>query len=218
MAVDLYYVLASPPCRAVLMGAKLIGIDLNLKLVDISRGEQMSPEFLKINPKHTVPVLDDNGFRLNESRVMLTYLSDKYGKDDSLYPKDLQKRARIDQLLYFDLEKIATPKRDYFKQHVLGDLPVDEEKFQQITKNFPFLEQILDGAEFVAGDSLSVADVTLVADIANYDVVGIDLKKYPNINRWYTKCQQVIPDYEEINGKGAAQFKRFWDFLISQKK
>lgn len=53
-------------------------------------------------------------FLLFFSRVMLTYLSDKYGKDDSLYPKDLQKRARIDQLLYFDLEKIATPKRDYF--------------------------------------------------------------------------------------------------------
>lgn len=62
------------------------------------------------------------------------------------------------------------------KQHVLGDLPVDEEKFQQITKNFPFLEQILDGAEFVAGDSLSVADVTLVADIANYDVSDDVLK------------------------------------------
>lgn len=55
-----------------------------------------------MNPQHTVPTMDDNGFYIWDSHAISTYLIQKYGKDDSLYPKDLQKRAVIDQRLHFD--------------------------------------------------------------------------------------------------------------------
>ena len=70
MPIDLYYMSLSAPCRAVILTAKLAGVELNLKIVNLMTGEQMKPEFLKLNPQHTVPTLDDNGFIITESRAI----------------------------------------------------------------------------------------------------------------------------------------------------
>lgn len=48
MTIDFYYLPGSAPCRAVLMTAKAVGVELNLKLVDLMSGEQMKPEFIKV--------------------------------------------------------------------------------------------------------------------------------------------------------------------------
>ena len=52
-SIDFYYFAGSAPCRAVLMTAKMVGVELNLKEVNLMAGEQMKPEFLKMNPRHT---------------------------------------------------------------------------------------------------------------------------------------------------------------------
>jgi len=103
MSVDLYYTFLGAPSRAVIMTAKMIGVELNLKMVDVMAGDQLKPDFLKLNPLHQVPVLDDNGFLLTESRVICTYLVQKYASHDGLYPKSARLRAAVDERLYFDL-------------------------------------------------------------------------------------------------------------------
>lgn len=49
MTIDLYYLPGSAPCRAVLMTAKAVGVELNLKLVNLMNGEHMTPEYLKVS-------------------------------------------------------------------------------------------------------------------------------------------------------------------------
>jgi glutathione S-transferase len=51
MPIDIYYTLASPPCRTVLLVAKALKIELNLKVTDLSKGEHRTPEFLKVQYK-----------------------------------------------------------------------------------------------------------------------------------------------------------------------
>merc|ERR1719370_636707 len=100
--------LLSGPCRGPMLTAKALGLELNLKKLDLFAGEHRKPEFVAINPQHVVPTLVDGDFTLWESRAISAYLVNKYGKDDSLYPKDPKTRAMIDRLLYFDTWELST--------------------------------------------------------------------------------------------------------------
>lgn len=102
MAPAIYYTKSSPPSRAVLMVAKHIGLELEHKLVKISVGEHLQEAFAKINPQHTLPTVVDGDFTIWDSHAVSTYLIGKYAKNDSLYPKDLKVRSKIDQRLHFE--------------------------------------------------------------------------------------------------------------------
>ncbi|KAG0426983.1 hypothetical protein HPB47_025940 [Ixodes persulcatus] len=99
MPVDLYNLSACAPCALVRMVAKHIGVELNVKELNFADEEHLSPEYLKINPFHKVPTISDDGFPVYESTAICLYLLNKYAPDSDLYPKDLQRRARVDQVL-----------------------------------------------------------------------------------------------------------------------
>ncbi|CAG0910388.1 unnamed protein product, partial [Darwinula stevensoni] len=102
MGIDLYYDDLSPFCLSVRLLARALGLELTLKERNTDKDETLTPEYIQMNPQHTVPTINDDGFILTESRAILRYLVGKYGKDDSLYPKDLKERAVVDQRLDFD--------------------------------------------------------------------------------------------------------------------
>lgn len=102
MSTKLYHFNVSAPSRGALLAARLVGVPVEVIIVDLMKKEQLSESFIKINPQHCIPTLDDNGFVIWESRAIACYLADKYGKDDALYPKDVQRRAIVNQRLYFD--------------------------------------------------------------------------------------------------------------------
>lgn len=92
----------SPPVRAVLLTANAIGLDFEYREVNIMAGAHLSEDYLKKNPQHTIPMLEDDGKCIWDSHAIAVYLIEKYGDDKFLYPKDLYKRAIIDQRLHFD--------------------------------------------------------------------------------------------------------------------
>ncbi|XP_074041108.1 glutathione S-transferase 1-1 isoform X3 [Leptinotarsa decemlineata] len=99
--IDIYFFTMSPPSRAALLLMRALGLKHNIKIVNVLAGEQMNPEFIKINPLHTIPVINDGGFILPDSNAIMKYLVDQYAKDDSLFPRDPKKSAIVIQRLFF---------------------------------------------------------------------------------------------------------------------
>src|SRR5690349_22538264 len=93
--MKLYYHPISTTCRPIMLFAAEAGIALDYEFVDLFTGAHYKPEYEAINPSKQVPVLDDGDFRLTESSAILKYLADK--ADSPAYPKDLQKRARVNE-------------------------------------------------------------------------------------------------------------------------
>ncbi|KYN34226.1 Glutathione S-transferase 1-1 [Trachymyrmex septentrionalis] len=215
MPIDLYQLTGSPPCRAVLLTAAAVGVDLNVKNVNLSAGEHLKPEFIKMNPQHTVPTLDDNGLHLWESRAIMTYLANQYDKNGSLYPKDPKKRALVDQRLYFDLGTLYQSFINYFYQLVVTGVTPEQAKYDKMNDALSFLDKFLEGENYVAGKTLTLADLALVVTISNYQLVDHDLTKYSNILRWFAKIQAEAPKYNEIEGVGK---KAFRDLVENAKK
>ncbi|XP_036323959.1 glutathione S-transferase 1-1-like [Rhagoletis pomonella] len=207
--VDFYYLPGSAPCRSVLLTAKSLGIELNKKLLNLQAGEHLTPEFLKINPQHTIPTLVDNGFALWESRAILVYLVEKYGKDDSLFPKDPKKQAVVNQRLYFDMGTLYKSFADYYYPQIFAKQSADPELYKKIETAFDFLNTFLEGNKYVAGDKLTVADLAILSTVSTFDGAGFDISKYPNVAKWYETAKK-LPGWEE-NWEGVLEFKKFFD-------
>lgn len=97
-----YHGAGSPVSRACLLLIRKLGLDVEVKMVNLAAGEQNDSEFLKLNPLHQVPVLVDGDFVLTESRAILAYLVNKFQPGSSLYPSEAKARAIVDQRLYYD--------------------------------------------------------------------------------------------------------------------
>ncbi|KAL3275750.1 hypothetical protein HHI36_020496 [Cryptolaemus montrouzieri] len=197
----LYKLDVSPGVRAVKMLAHVLDLELELRNVDLFNKKQFNPEYLKMNPCHTVPVLDDDGVVIWDSHAILIYLMDKYAKNDSMYPRDSVKRANINQLLFCDAaifaKVIAIMKPIYFE----GVKEVTDKQKANLEDSYESIERILDGKKFIAGNDMSIADFSLVATLTSANIaVPIDLKKYTNIAAWL-KTMESLP-YYELNAEG----------------
>ncbi|ROT67363.1 GST [Penaeus vannamei] len=167
MTIDFYYFLPSPFCRSVLLTARALGLSLNLKETNVWEGEQNKPEFVALNPQHSVPTLVDGDVTLWESRAICTYLASRYSKDDSLYPQDPKVRARIDALLYFDMGTLWPRFRN-----TISASPT-QESLDQFHEALGWLDGFLGRGRFAAGtDHVTVADHVLVANVASFEAAG----------------------------------------------
>jgi len=207
-SVDLYGLAGSAPCRAVMLTARAYGVTCNLKNTDLRADEHKTPQFLKMNPQHTIPTLDDNGFYMNESRAMMQYLANKYGKDnDKLYPKDPEARAKVDMRLYFDMGTLYHRYGDAYYPVIFGKAPVDPEKKEKLDEALGFLEEYIrrEGG-YAAGNHMTIADFSLAASLSTIDATGHDFSKFAELTKYYKKLQGEVADYQELNQKGIDEF------------
>ncbi|XP_034243950.1 glutathione S-transferase 1-1-like [Thrips palmi] len=210
----LYYLSASPPCRSVLVTARQIGLDLDIRTVNILAGEHLAEDFVKLNPEHTIPTLDDGGFVLWESRAICTYLVTKYAARDDLYPKDEKKRAMVDRRLYFDATTLYGAIISLTKPIIMRvETQATEAKKKPVLDALQQLEKYLADSAWVAGDSLTVADTVIVASVASAQAIGVDLAQYPNIAGWFERCKTQLRGFQE-NAEGAAMYGQFVQSLL----
>lgn len=162
----------------------------------------------QINPQHTIPTLVDNGFALWESRAIMIYLAEKYGKNDSLYPKDPQIRAVINQRLYFDMSVMYIKFSKYFSAKYLRREAETSEQFKDMDSAFELLEIFLEGSEYAACNHPTIADIALTASVSSFELMGVVLSKYPKVHTWYKKCKNGIPGYD-ANEEGLQVLKNW---------
>lgn len=197
MTVTLYYMPESPPCRAVQMLAAQIGLPLELKYINLDKGEQKSAEFVRVNPQQVVPTIVHDDFTLWESRAILKYLVLKYAPDSSLYPQDLKKRAKVDQMLDFDIGTLYNSLGKYLVPVLFGK-PPDAEGEQKFRSNLQVLENALVD-DYVCGLDLTIADISIVAGLSFAETIVFDFSPWPRICCWKQKLRQKITNYAELN-------------------
>nr|UYI58578.1 glutathione S-transferase 7 [Grapholita molesta] len=167
-SIKLYHFPLSGPSRGALLAARAIGVPIQIQVVNLFEKEQIKEDFLKINPQHCVPTLDDNGFIIWESRAIACYLADKYGTDDLLYPKDLQQRAVVNQRLYFDASSLYVKVRAIcFPILFLGETEIKESLKNDLNTTLEFLNGFLKDSKWVAGHNLTIADTSIYATVSS---------------------------------------------------
>nr|XP_029724733.1 glutathione S-transferase 1-like [Aedes albopictus] len=107
------------------------------------------------------------------------YLVEKYGKDDKLYPKDPQKRALVNQRLYFDMGVFYQRFGDYWYPQIFAKQPANPDNFKKMEEAVGFLNTFLEGHQYAAGDDLTIADLSLAASAATYEGRRIRLLQVP---------------------------------------
>ncbi|KAI4470438.1 glutathione s transferase d10 isoform a-related [Holotrichia oblita] len=201
MAPKLYSTDLSPPCRAVLLVSKALGLSLNVQECNLRAGEHMTAEYLKLNPQHTVPTLVDGDTVITNSHAITIYLVEKYGNNDLLYPKDVDKRPLVNQRLFFDEGTMFQILFLTMKYSLLRGEKIPELNKERAEEAYGFLETFLEGQEWVAGNTLTIADLHLIATVTTLNVVfPLNKEKYLNIVKWIEKCK-ALPYYEE-NARG----------------
>ncbi|XP_025155340.1 glutathione S-transferase 1-1, partial [Harpegnathos saltator] len=216
MSVQLYYYPVSPPCRAVLLTAEAVGLEVELIEMNLMAGE-VTPEFQELNPQKTIPFMVDDDIKLSESRAIMTYLVDQYGENDSLYPQNMEARALVNQQLYFDLCTLYASIMDYYMPvfRKLTDT-YDPAKFEKMTDAFQILNTILEGQDYVAGPNLTVADFSLIASVTTAEVFGFEMEEYKNVSDWLERIKESAPGYQKVNGDAVEAFKQFLESSLEK--
>jgi glutathione S-transferase len=165
------------------MLASALDVKLNLKLIDYDKKEHHTPEYLKINPQHTVPTLVEGDFKLWESRAIMVYLVEKYSTNESLYPKDLQTRALVHQRLYFDMGSLYEAVGEVYWP-IFEGASISQEKLKKLNEVVAFLEGFLDGHDYVVNDKITIADISIAVSISCAEAFDFDFKPFPKVAKW----------------------------------
>jgi glutathione S-transferase len=142
-----------------------LGADFEPIRVNLVAGEHRRPEFLRINPAGKIPVLVDGDRVLTESVAIVLYLAEKYSHK-GLLPAGLNDRAQVNRWLLFAATELEQPLWRISRhtalypeeQRLPGDVSLASGEFKEMAS---VLEKHMQGQQFVAGDSVSVADFVM---------------------------------------------------------
>lgn len=192
--MKLYFNPLSPNVRRVRLTAAVLGIELEEKLLDFSKGEHKSPEYLALNPNGAVPTLVDGDFVLTESRSIMQYLASKK-PESGLLPRDEAARADVTRWQFWDSSHFSPQLGTYAYEKLIKGMvglgEPDVAKLNEALANFrrfaAVLNQRLEGRQYVVGNSLTLADLTLASSLMYAKQTEVPLAEFPNVERWFSR-------------------------------
>jgi glutathione S-transferase len=196
--MKLYMNPRSPNVRRVRLTAAVLGLQLEEKNLDFAKGEQKEPEFLALNSNGAVPTLVDGDFVLTESRAIMQYLASKK-PESGLLPRDEQARADVTRWQFWDSSHFSPQMGTLAFQRVLKPMMgmggPDAGKIEEALTNFrrfaAVLNKRLDGKQYVVGDSVTLADLTLASSLMYAKQADVPLAEFPNIQAWFSRISNM---------------------------
>ncbi|ESR44596.1 glutathione S-transferase Z1 [Citrus sinensis] len=187
------------------IGLNLKGLEYEYKAVNLVKGEQFSPEFLKINPIGYVPALVDGDFVVSDSFAILMYLEEKYPQPP-LLPSDLKRKAINYQAANIVSSSIQPLQNLAVVKYIEEKAGADERDIwakTHIGKGFAALEKLLKdyAGKYATGDEVFLADLCLAPQLyAAVNRFNLDMTQFPlllRLHEAYSKLpafQNAVPE------------------------
>jgi glutathione S-transferase len=195
--MKLYFHPLSGHSRRVLLVAAHLGLELERVVVDLTAGEQRGEAHRQRNPNRLVPVLDDDGFLLWESRAIMQYLAEKT-PSQTLLPADARGRADVNRWLFWCSAHLAPAAallvRERFVKSLSGEPPdaaLEKQGEVLFERHAPILDAHLAGKTWVAQNQLTLADFSLAAGFALAGPARLPIADYAHLRAWLGRVQEL---------------------------
>jgi len=163
-----------------------LGVPYTLHALSLSKGDQKTADFLKINPNGRIPAIvdrDEGDFAVFESGALMIYLAEKFGR---LLPSDRKGRSEVIQWLMFQMGGLGPMQgqANVFFRYAPEKIPYAIERYQTETKRlYKVLDTRLADREFLCGD-YSIADIANWSWASIHFWAGVNISDLPNLQRW----------------------------------
>lgn len=190
------------------------GLPYEVKYINIGRGDQFEPDFLKISPNNRMPaIVDTDGpdgkpISVFESGAILQYLGRKSGK---FYPKDEHKRVEVDEWLFWQMGGLGpmAGQAHHFRQYAPEKIDYAYDRYtDEVNRLYGVMDARLKDHEFLAGD-YSIADMAAYPWVRPHKRQGQDLAEFPNLEDWFKRIHDR-PAVEKAIVIGQAEREK-WD-------
>jgi GST-like protein len=193
--IDLYY-WTTPNGHKITMFLEEAGLDYNIKPINIGKGEQFAPDFLRIAPNNRIPAIVDHApqdggqaIGLFESGAILLYLADKTGQ---FIPADLRGRNECLQWLFWQMGGLGpmAGQNHHFVQYAPEKLPYAMDRYVKETGRLYGVlnKQMSDGRDYICGD-YSIADMAAYPWVVPHERQRQDLNQFPALKAWLERIQ-----------------------------
>ncbi len=190
MTIQLY-AFDTPNGRKISVALEEMGLPYEVQVIDIGKGEQFDPTFLKISPNNKIPaIVDPNGpggapISVFESGAILYYLAEKTGQ---FWPQEPAARVAVVEWLMFQMAGFGPMPGQVHHFIALQD-PAQRDyglqRFMAETRRlYGVMDRRLAEHEFFAG-ALSIADFAVLGWVWRHPRHQVDLADFPNVQRWY---------------------------------
>ena len=213
MAYEFYWISGSPNAWRVMLALEIKGLSYVSHRLDPGKREHKTPEFIALNPHGKVPVLKDGDFVIYESIAILAYLEQKHPQP-ALFGRTPEETGHIWQRVF----EVMNHARDSINNGVVRPLIRGQAKqsgdaiktaASNVQDALKWVEAILADTHYLAGNTISAADVTFVPIIQGLIRAGrrddaVELKLglddihnvYPHIAKWLGRIE-ALPAYEK---------------------
>jgi GSH-dependent disulfide-bond oxidoreductase len=188
--IDLY-TFSTPNGRKASIMLEEVELPYTVHSINITKGEQFTPEFIAINPNSKIPAVADRetGVTVFESGAILIYLAEKVGK---FLPTKSPQRFQVLEWLMFQMGGVGPMLGQYNHFNRFAPEKIDYAIARYRTETlriFSVLDRQLADREFVCGE-YSIADIATFPWIASYEFMGLTLDQHPHLKRWVDTVQQ----------------------------